>query len=206
MEELVRQEIATTLMLYQRFLEDKEAIAAVAGIGAACGAALARGNKILLAGNGGSAADSQHIAAEFVSRLVTDRQPLPAIALTTDSSILTAAANDYGFEVVFSRQIKALGRPGDIFIGISTSGNSLNILSALASARQCGMTTAGLTGNGSTKMASWCDHLVRVPSCRTQNIQEVHIMVGHTICAIAEKGFLPLGKYEVTGAGASGEP
>ena len=145
----------------------------------------------MLAGNGGSAADAQHIAAEFVSRLAIDRRPLPALALTTDTSILTAAGNDYGFETIFERQVQALAASGDVFIGITTSGKSPNILRALQAARGVGALTIGLTGASGGKMAEFCDVLIRVPSDRTQNIQEVHIMVGHTICAIAEQSFLP---------------
>jgi len=191
MRHFVRREIETTIAVLQLFAEDPLLVDAVAQMGTTCGNRLAAGNKIMLAGNGGSAADSQHIAAEFVSRLAVDRHPLPAVALTTDSSILTAVGNDYGFEQVFERQLRALGNPGDVFIGISTSGNSRNVLRALAAARHMGVITMGLTGEGGGGFAPLCDHLVRVPSTRTQNIQETHILIGHTICGIAEQAFLP---------------
>lgn len=190
-EEYVREQIRVTVSLYERILQDDVLIRAVAAAGKACAQALERGNKIMLAGNGGSAADAQHIAAEFLSRLAIDRRPLPALALTTDTSILTAAANDYGFETVFERQVQALAVSGDVFIGISTSGKSPNIIRALQAARNAGATTIGLTGASGGKMVEFCDVIVRVPSDRTQNIQEVHIMIGHTICAIAEQSFLP---------------
>ena len=190
-QEYVREQIRITASLYERIAQDSALIEAVALAGRACSQALARGHKIMLAGNGGSAADAQHIAAEFVSRLAIDRRPLPALALTTDTSILTAAGNDYGFETIFERQVQALAASGDVFIGITTSGKSPNILRALQAARGAGALTIGLTGASGGKMAEFCDVLIRVPSDRTQNIQEVHIMVGHTICAIAEQSFLP---------------
>lgn len=188
--ELVRREIEKTISAYQRFHDDDTLLGAVAEVGRVCGAALQQGNKIMLAGNGGSAADSQHIAAEFIGRLSNDRQPLPALALTTNSSVLTATANDFGYENVFSRQIVALGRPEDVFIGISTSGKSPNILRALQAAKEKGITTVGLTGACGVAMRSLCDHLLCIPSESTQNIQELHIMIGHTITAIAESSFL----------------
>lgn len=187
---LVRNEVESTLAAFNRFLQDSALQQKVAEVGQLLAETLLRGGKIMFAGNGGSAADSQHIAAEFVSRLACDRRPLPALALTVDTSILTAAGNDYGFETIFSRQILALGRHDDVFVGISTSGGSKNVLAALQAARKLGITTVGLTGESGTKMASFCDHLLCVPSSRTQNIQEMHIMIGHTLCAIAEKPFL----------------
>lgn len=194
MKEFVRQEIEKTLKALKQFHEDEALLGIVVEIGKACGDALARGNKIMLAGNGGSAADSQHIAAEFVSRLARDRRALAALALTTDTSILTAAGNDYGFETVFARQVQGLGRPGDVFIAISTSGNSPNILCALEAARQMEILTIGFTGAGGGRMAGLCDILLRAPSSQTQYIQEMHIKVGHIVCAIAESAFLPPGQ------------
>lgn len=144
------------------------------------------GNKLLVAGNGGSAADAQHIAAEFVSRFNYDRPGLPALALTTDTSILTAVGNDYGYETLFSRQIEANGVAGDVFLGISTSGNSPNILRALDAAKRKGITTIGLTGSGGGKMLELCDYCLCVPSDDTPRIQETHIVIGHTICAMVE--------------------
>ena len=150
---------------------------------------LRSGGKVMLCGNGGSAADSQHIAAEFVSVLNQNfpRPGLAALALTTDSSILTASANDFGFEGVFARQAQALGRPGDVLIGISTSGNSENVMRALRTVRERGGRAIGLTGRSGGKMRAECDVCVQVPSDQTQLIQEAHIMIGHILCDLAEQ-------------------
>ena len=141
----------------------------------------------MVAGNGGSAADAQHIAAEFVSRFNFDRPGLPALALTTDTSILTAVGNDYGYDKLFRRQIEANGVGGDIFLGISTSGNSPNILQALEAARLKGIMTFGLTGKTGGKMRELCDYCLCVPSEDTPRIQEAHILIGHTLCAMVEQ-------------------
>jgi D-sedoheptulose 7-phosphate isomerase len=148
--------------------------------------ALRAGGKLLIAGNGGSAADAQHIAAEFVVRLKEDRAALSAIALTTDSSILTAVANDYEFNRLFSRQVEALGRKGDVFLGISTSGNSGNILAALERCKELGITTLGLTGANGEAMSSLCDHVIRIPSQTTAHIQECHLILEHIFCGLVE--------------------
>ena len=150
--------------------------------------ALRNGNKVILAGNGGSAADAQHIAAEFVSRFEFDRDPLAAIALTTDTSILTAIGNDYGYEHLFSRQLRALGRAGDVFIGISTSGNSKNVVAGINACKSLGVISVGLTGNKGA-MLDICDHIISVPSGNTARIQESHILIGHSICSMVESGF-----------------
>ncbi|MDD4701096.1 MAG: D-sedoheptulose 7-phosphate isomerase [Desulfovibrio sp.] len=147
---------------------------------------LAQGRKILLCGNGGSAADAQHLAAEFVNRFLVDRPALPAIALTTDTSALTAIGNDLDFSQIFSRQVEALGRKGDVLVGISTSGNSPNVLTALKAARNAGMLTLGFTGNGGGKMASLCQMLLDVPSNCTPLIQEIHITAGHLLCQLTD--------------------
>jgi D-sedoheptulose 7-phosphate isomerase len=147
---------------------------------------LARGNKLLLCGNGGSAADAQHLAAEFVNRFLMDRPPLPALALTTDTSILTAVGNDFGFEQVFSKQILALGNAGDMLLALSTSGNSTNILLALEAARERGLVSLGLTGNGGGKMSDRCDILLNVDESGTPLIQEIHIAVGHVLCRLTD--------------------
>ena len=152
----------------------------------ACIDCLRQGGKLLLAGNGGSAADAQHIAGEFVSRFAFDRPGLPAIALTTDTSILTAIGNDYGYEKLFSRQVQALGQKGDIFIGYSTSGKSPNILRAFEEARARGLICIGLTGNRGGSMHELCDHLLEVPSSDTPKIQEGHLVIGHIICGLVE--------------------
>lgn len=149
--------------------------------------ALLEGNKLLFAGNGGSAADSQHMAGEFVSRFMFDRSPLSAVALTTDTSTLTAIANDYGYEQTFSRQVQALARPGDLLFAYSTSGNSENILQALQVARELQVTTVGFSGANGGLMAPFCDQLLRVPSMCVPRIQEGHLLMGHAICEMVEQ-------------------
>lgn len=146
-----------------------------------------KGNKTLIAGNGGSAADSQHIACEFVSKLYFDRPALPSVALTTDTSILTAVGNDYGYERLFARQVEAIGAKGDAFIGISTSGNSKNIIEALKSCKKKSIISIGLTGATGGKMIEFCDYCVKVPSMETPRIQESHILIGHILCSIVEE-------------------
>jgi D-sedoheptulose 7-phosphate isomerase len=148
--------------------------------------AFAKGKKILICGNGGSAADAQHIAAEFVGRYETERRGLPAIALTTDTSALTALSNDYGFERIFSRQVEALASAGDVLISFSTSGNSPNVIAAIMKARELGCRTVGLTGSKGKKLASLCDACILVPSERTARIQEAHITIGHIWCEIID--------------------
>jgi D-sedoheptulose 7-phosphate isomerase len=183
---LVREHIAASIEAKSALLADDTLIEAVGRIGAMTVAALRNGNKVLLAGNGGSAADAQHIAAEFVSRFLVDRPALAAIALTTDTSALTAIGNDYGFADVFKRQLEALARRGDVFVAISTSGNSANIIEALRTCPSIGVTTVGLCGGTGGRMADLCDHLVCVPSDETPRIQESHILIGHILCAIVE--------------------
>ncbi len=150
---------------------------------------LLKGGKILLAGNGGSAADAQHIAAELTGRYVKERKALPAIALTVDTSALTAISNDYGYESVFSRQIEALANPNDLFIGISTSGNSANILKSLASAKVIGCKTIGLSGRDGGKMNNLCDINIIIPDDVTARIQEMHILIGHIFCKSVDEQF-----------------
>lgn len=151
---------------------------------------LHNGHKILLCGNGGSAADAQHIAAELTGRYKTERRGLPAIALTTDTSALTAIANDFGYDKVFSRQVEALANKGDLVIGISTSGNSANILLALEQAKSIGCPTLGLTGNSGGKMNTLCDINLVVPSNNTPRIQEMHILFGHILCQIVDASWV----------------
>jgi D-sedoheptulose 7-phosphate isomerase len=152
-----------------------------------CVNALCSGNKIMFCGNGGSAADSQHLAAELIGRLNFNRPPLAALSLTTDSSILTAIGNDYGFDYVFSRQVEALGKEGDILIATSTSGNSPNVIKAINIAKKMDITVIGKTGQGGGKMAGLCDVLLNVPFTNTQKIQEEHIKLGHLYCSLIEK-------------------
>jgi D-sedoheptulose 7-phosphate isomerase len=149
--------------------------------------ALRAGNKMLLFGNGGSAADSQHIAAEFINRFRQERQAMPAIALTTDTSVLTSIANDYSFDNIFSRQIEALGERGDIALGISTSGNSPNVLNAFRTAKQLGLTTVGFTGASGGRMADLAEVCFLVPSDSVPRIQEVHMTAAHALCGLIEE-------------------
>ena len=149
-------------------------------------AALKAGNKILLFGNGGSAADAQHLAAEFVNRFIIERPPLPAIALTTDTSVITSIGNDYDFSEIFSKQIRAIGQKGDIAWGMSTSGTSANVVKAMETAKKIGMVTIGLTGRDGGEIARIVDHALNVSSTSTPRIQEVHITVGHVICEMVD--------------------
>jgi D-sedoheptulose 7-phosphate isomerase len=149
--------------------------------------ALQRGNKVMLCGNGGSAADAQHIAAELIGRYQVDRAPLPALALTVDTSALTAIANDYSFDEVFARQLGGIGQAGDVLVAISTSGNSRNVMRAVEVARERGITTIGLTGQSGGLMRQLCDICICVPSDRTNLIQEMHIAIGHVICGEVER-------------------
>jgi D-sedoheptulose 7-phosphate isomerase len=189
--EEVAAAIGTSAELLARMRQDRILCDAAATVAARLAEALRAGGKLLICGNGGSAADAQHWAAELVSRFNYDRPGLAAIALTTDSSILTGIANDYGYERVFARQVEALGRPGDVLFALSTSGRSPNVLAALAAARQGGLATVGFTGAGGTAMAPLCDLLLGVPSDSTPRIQEGHLVLGHTICAMVEARLFP---------------
>jgi D-sedoheptulose 7-phosphate isomerase len=161
--------------------------AAIESVAMACVDCLKAGGRILLAGNGGSAADAQHIAGELVSRFAFDRPGLPALALTTDTSVLTAIGNDYGYERLFARQVEAHARPGDVLIGYSTSGRSPNVLRAFEAARALGVVCIGMTGNRGGPMRDLCNHLFEVPSHETPKIQEGHLMLGHILCGLIEK-------------------
>jgi D-sedoheptulose 7-phosphate isomerase len=167
-------------------LADHDFVDAVARAGDLVVAALRAGGKVLFAGNGGSAADAQHLATELVVRFTRNRRALAAIALTTDGSLLTATGNDLGFDQIFSRQVSALGQAGDILIALSTSGRSPNVLAACTAARERKLTVIGFTGVKGEALSKLCDLVVRVPSDVTALIQQVHMAVGHTICAIAE--------------------
>ncbi|MFK7976609.1 MAG: D-sedoheptulose 7-phosphate isomerase, partial [Halioglobus sp.] len=182
----VISELESSIGVKQRMLADTALMQQVTDMGHLLIDRYEAGNKLLVAGNGGSAADAQHIAAEFVSRFNFDRPGLPALALTTDTSILTAVGNDYGYDQLFRRQIEANGVAGDIFMGISTSGNSPNIVEALEAAKLKGITTFGLTGESGGKMRELCDHCLCVPDGDTPRIQEAHIVIGHTLCAMVE--------------------
>jgi D-sedoheptulose 7-phosphate isomerase len=176
-----------SLTAMQHAAQDRALHSVIMGIARAIETSLRAGGKLLIAGNGGSAADAQHLAAEFLSRFLVDRRPLPAIALTTDTSVLTAVGNDYGFEHVFERQVRGLGRPGDVFLAISTSGRSPNILLALQAAREIGMVSAGFSGAADTDMRALCQHFLAVPLRETAIIQQIHMVAGHAICALVER-------------------
>jgi len=185
--DMVAEHFRRSCETLSRAAEDATLRAAIHAIADAIADAFRAGHKLLIAGNGGSAADAQHIAGEFLSRLNFDRNPLPAIALTTDSSVLTAIGNDYGFEQSFARQVRGLGRPGDVFVAISTSGRSPNVLAALTAAREAGLITIGFTGTApGGAMAPLCDHCLAAPSAETPLIQQIHIVAAHAICGLVE--------------------
>lgn len=176
-----------SILTKEQILKDENLLKLIKNVSLEIIKAYKNGNKTLIAGNGGSAADAQHIAGEFVSRFYFDRPGIASIALTTDTSILTAIGNDYGYENIFSRQVEAQGVKGDVFIGISTSGNSKNILKALESCKKKEILSIGLTGESGGAMDKMCDYCIKVPSSCTPRIQESHIVIGHIICAIVEE-------------------
>jgi D-sedoheptulose 7-phosphate isomerase len=185
MIETIRKTVAESLELQRAFFRDNEEL--IARIAREICSALENGNKILLYGNGGSAADAQHLAAEWIGRFQRERRPMPAVALTTDTSVLTAVGNDYGFEQVFVRQVRALGRKGDIAFALSTSGNSPNVLRATEAAEELGMVTIGLTGRDGGQLASRVRYNLNVPHKLSARIQEVHIMIGHLLCQLTDE-------------------
>jgi len=186
--DLVAEHFHRSCETLSRAAEDPQLRAVIHAIADAITEAFRAGRKLLIAGNGGSAADAQHIAGEFLSRLNFDRNPLPAIALTTDSSVLTAIGNDYGFERTFERQVRGLGQKGDVFIAISTSGRSPNIVTALKAAREAGLVTVGFTGTAANgAMRPLCDHCLAAPSPETPLIQQIHIVAAHAICGLVER-------------------
>ena len=187
MRDYITAQIAEAGRVMSSMLADDSLVATVQSAAEACVACLKSGGKVLLAGNGGSAADAQHMAAEFVNRFAVDRPGLAAVALTTDTSILTSIGNDYGYEKLFARQVQALGNRGDVFVAYSTSGRSPNILLALQEARARGLTCIGFTGNRGGPMAADCDYYLAVPSSDTPKIQEGHLVLGHILCGLAEK-------------------
>ena len=183
----IKEHISKSIETKKKLLEDEALVAKIQKASLRVLPAYKDGFKTLLAGNGGSAADAQHIAAEFVSRFYFDRPGLPSLALTTDTSILTAIGNDYGYEKLFARQLQAMAQKGDIFIGISTSGNSKNILEGLDFCKKEGIFSLGLTGQSGGAMKDLCDLCIQVPSNETPRIQEAHILIGHIICATVEE-------------------
>jgi D-sedoheptulose 7-phosphate isomerase len=187
MKQLIQKQLAQSIATLQAVLADEAISDTLVSIAKLTADAIQSGHKLLVAGNGGSAADAQHLVAEFVVRLTVNRPALRAIALTTDSSILTATGNDYGFDHLFSRQIEALAQPGDVFLAISTSGNSKNILRAITQAKLIGIPTIGFTGAGGGKMRPLCDYNIVIPSTITQNIQESHLALEHIFCMLVER-------------------
>lgn len=188
--EYVKSYLESSLDVKNKLISDSAVIEKIKVVAELVEQMYRRGNKLLIAGNGGSAGDAQHIAAEFVSRFFFDRPGLPAIALTTDTSMITAIGNDYGFDRIFSRQVQAHGATGDIFIGISTSGNSSNIIAAIKEAKELGIITIALCGNGGT-LKEVADYVLNVPSLSTPHIQECHIVIGHIICGLVEELIFP---------------
>jgi D-sedoheptulose 7-phosphate isomerase len=186
-DDTVRAHFRRSCETLERAADDTALQSAIYAIAATITQSFRKGGKLLIAGNGGSAADAQHIAGEFLSRLNFDRDPLPAIALTTDTSVLTAIGNDYGFDRAFERQVRGLGRSGDVFLAISTSGRSPNVLAALRAARKIGVTTVGFTGDGQRDMSAYCDHCLAAPCTETPMIQQIHTVAAHAICTLVER-------------------
>lgn len=187
MNNYINSQIQETQRVMAAMLADGALLAQVGAAAQACIDCMRNGNKILLAGNGGSAADAQHIAGEFVSRFAFDRPGLPAIALTTDTSILTAIGNDYGYDKLFARQVQAHAQKGDVFIAYSTSGKSPNVIAALQEAKSRGVVCIGMTGSRGGPMKELCDYYFDVPSADTPKIQEGHAVLGHILCGLVER-------------------
>ena len=187
MNQFITHQIKASIEVKQAILADAAMIGAIQQVATAAIKAYRNGHKLLLAGNGGSAGDAQHIAGEMVNRFRFDRPALPAISLATDTSVLTAIGNDSSFEQVFARQVEALGVAGDMFIGISTSGKSPNIIRALQACEKKGIIRVGFTGQGGVAMAPYCDYFLAVPSRETPRIQEAHILIAHIFCALVEE-------------------
>lgn len=197
MGELAERKLIEGINVLEAVVRDASLLDALEKAAQKTSDAMKSGRKLMVAGNGGSAADAQHLVAEFVSRLCENRPAMRAVALTTDSSILTAVGNDYGYELVFQRQIEALGQSGDVFMAISTSGNSPNVLCALELARKTGIATIGLTGRSGGRMAPLCDWCIRIPSDVTMYIQQAHLALEHIFCALVEREYFG---RELTGA------
>ena len=189
--EFIKNYIEKSIETKRNILENENILSKIRDVSLVIVDSLKNGGKVLICGNGGSAADSQHIAAELVGRLSFDRPGLPAMALTVDSSILTAVGNDYGYEMVFSRQVQACAQKGDVLIGISTSGNSKNVVNAILEAKEKGVFTVGFTGEKDGLISANADITIKIPSSETPIIQESHIMAGHIICAMVEKMMFP---------------
>ena len=188
MQQKIKDIIQASISTKQRILQDEALMNTIQQVTEVMIKAFANGNKVLFCGNGGSAADAQHLAAEFSGRFYSDRDPLPSEALHCNSSYMTAVANDYGYDVVYSRIVKGTGRPGDVLVGLSTSGNSVNIIKAMEVAKEIGMINVVFSGETGGKLRSMCDYLINVPSTDTPRIQESHITIGHIICELVEAG------------------
>lgn len=199
---LIQKKLTEGIAVLQAVAADSALQAVLEEAAQKTASALKAGHKLIVAGNGGSAADAQHLVAEFVGRLCEDRPAMRAVALTTNSSILTAVGNDYGFEQVFARQIEALGQAGDVFMGISTSGNSPNVLRALELCRKMGITTIGMSGGNGGKMEPLCDYFIRIPSDVTMYIQQAHLALEHIFCMIAEQSYFGPGVLNAHGSTA----
>lgn len=191
MQQEIRKQIKGSADTLAAMMEDRKLMSTIQDAAEACVLALRGPNKLLFMGNGGSAADSQHLAGEMVSRFAYDRPGLPAFALTTDTSVLTAIGNDYGYEHLFARQVEAVGRSGDVLFGISTSGCSPNVIAGLEAGRRLGLTTIGMTGNQRARITEVVDHCIEIPSGSTPKIQEGHIVIGHIICGLIEAKIFP---------------
>jgi len=195
--EQIKNIIQASIDVKKQILESEELIATIDKVVAVITSAFQNGKHVYFCGNGGSAADAQHLAAEFSGRFYIDRKALPAEALHCNTSYLTAVANDYGYDLIYSRMIEGIGREGDILVGLSTSGNSSNIVKAFETARDKKIITIGLTGITGGTMKAFCDHLINIPSADTPRIQEAHIMVGHIICQLTEQRLFPNPKSEI---------
>jgi D-sedoheptulose 7-phosphate isomerase len=186
LSDYIKSEVGKTVQVMNAILADTALMQTVEDIAATCASAIKSGGKVMFCGNGGSAGDSQHLAAEMVGKLVFDRPAMAGLALTTDTSALTAVGNDFGYEHVFSRQVEGLGRSGDVLIGISTSGGSKNVIKAMEVARAKGIRTVAMTGIKRGAMADLADHWMAIPHSETQKIQEGHLVLGHIFCALVE--------------------
>lgn len=184
--QMIKDIIGASIQVKQHIMADDVLVAKIDTVTQLITQAFRQGNKVLFCGNGGSAADAQHLSAEFSGRFYTDRNPLPSEALHCNSSYMTAVANDYGYDVVYSRIVKGMGKAGDVLVGLSTSGNSVNIIKAFEQAKALGMITVAFTGKTGGKMKEVSDHLINVPSTDTPRIQESHIMIGHIVCQMVE--------------------
>lgn len=188
----IRRQVRASIAVKQELLDNEALLGQIHQLALTCLASLRAGGKIIFAGNGGSFADAQHLSAEFTSRFLFDRAPLASIVLAANNSAISAIGNDYGYEFVFARELKALARPEDVFIAISTSGNSANILMAVKAARESGVATVAWTGESGGKLKGLCE-CICVPSPETARIQECHILVGHILCGLVESWYFPEG-------------